>query len=414
VTDSVVTDQPVWTRGFAAVVAAQMAFGYAISTFLLLPKYLATELHGSASQIGHVGAVPGLTAALIVPFVGGALDRIGRRPLMQIGAVLGTGCALLWLLVDEIGPAAYALQVMSGLAFMLTFSGSSTLVADEAPAAKLGQAIGIFGAANITMNALSPGIAEPLAARFGWSAAFILAAFAFALSFALSFRIEERMRPAPLEHGGSDLAETLGVAARLSPYLIAMLTCGAAFGAVFTFYQPFVIAQGATQVSTFFVGFTLAAVMTRVALGGVADRFGRRRIALIAFVGYALMVLAMTQLTPGLLLFLGFGFGCAHGFFYPALSAFSLEFTQAHERGRAMTLTNGAFHLGNTFSVLCCGWAADSYGYPSAFLLASGIAWLGVGVLVWDTLHRSAPAPALALAASEAWADAPQVASKRC
>ena len=90
---------------------------------------------------------------------------------MQVGAMLGTACALLWLLVDEIGPAAYALQVMSGLAFMLTFSASSTLVADEAPTAKLGQAIGIFGAANITMNALSPGIAEPLAARFGWSAA---------------------------------------------------------------------------------------------------------------------------------------------------------------------------------------------------------------------------------------------------
>ena len=83
-----------------------------------------------------------------------------------------------------------------------------------------------------------------------------------------------------------------------------------------------------------------------------------------------------------------------------------------------MTLTNGAFHLGNTFSVLCCGWAADSYGYPSAFLLASGIAWVGVSVLVWDTLHRSAPVPALALAplsSSEAWVDGPpQVANKRC
>jgi MFS family permease len=381
-------EQRVITRNFAAVVITQMVFGYAISTFLLLPKFLATELHGTALQIGHVGAVPGLTAALIVPFVGSALDHFGRRPLMRAGSALGALCAMLWLFVDAIGPAVYGLQVLSGVAFMFAFSGSSTLVADSAPPEKLGQAIGLFGAANISMNALAPAIAEPLAARYGWHSAFVLAMFVFlvALVASVSVREPDRSHVLPAADGGlpHPITETLRVARKLFPYVVAMLTCGAAYGTVFTFYQPFVLAQGADHVSTFFIGFTTAAVTTRLGLGGIADRFGRRRVALWAFVAYVLMVLLMTQLTPSLLLPLGFGFGLAHGFFFPALNAFALEFTELRERGRAMTLINGSFHLGTTTSVLCCGWVADAYGYPMAFVLAAAIAGVGVCALHWD------------------------------
>ncbi|HKU40041.1 MAG TPA: MFS transporter, partial [Polyangiales bacterium] len=157
----------------------------------------------------------------------------------------------------------------------------------------------------------------------------------------------------------------------------------------FTFYQPYVLEQGAEHVSTFFVGFTLAAVTTRLGFGNVPDRFGRRRVALIALSAYTLMVLVMTELTPGRLLAFGFGFGLSHGFFFPALNAYALEFTAPHERGRAMTLVNGAFHLGNTVSVLSCGFAAHEYGYPTAFRVAAAVAGLGVCALRWDRVFMA-------------------------
>jgi MFS family permease len=170
-----------------------------------------------------------------------------------------------------------------------------------------------------------------------------------------------------------------------------MASCGAAFGAVFTFYQPWVLAQGAKQVSLFFVGFTLAAVSTRVGLGSIADRFGRRRVALRAFFLYATVVLAMTQLTPGRLLGFGMAFGFAHGFFYPALNALALESTSAAERGRAMTLVNGSFHLGTTVSALGLGWVAHSFGYVPVFVLGALIAFAGLAVL-YTTAQGSAVA----------------------
>jgi MFS family permease len=384
-------------RAFLRVICAQMSFNYGFSTYLLLPKYLSTRLGAEAGQLGMMSAIQGLVAVLAVPFIGGFLDRVGRRPLMAAGAALMLCYSLAWLAVDRIGPLAYALQVLSGLAFMLAFSGASTLSTDLVPPERLSQAIGIFGAANITMNAIAPAVAEPVAARFGWPFAFGLAAASSVVSLAVTRIVREPVR-AKVARGSAtaDLLATLSVARRLLPYVLAMASCGAAFGAVFTFYQPWVLAQGATQVSMFFVGFTLAAVSTRVGLGSLADRFGRRRVALRAYLVYASVVLAMTQLTPGRLLGFGLAFGFAHGFFYPALNALALEGTTKAERGRAMTLVNGAFHLGTTVSALALGWVAHTYGYAPVFLLASMVTFAGLGVLYTAAHGEAVPETAAA------------------
>ncbi|MEY4576493.1 MAG: hypothetical protein RL701_1196, partial [Pseudomonadota bacterium] len=110
-------------------------------------------------------------------------------------------------------------------------------------------------------------------------------------------------------------------------------------------------------------------------------RYGRRRVALRAYSAYALVVLAMTQLTPDRLFVLGLALGCAHGLFYPALNALALEPTHAGERGRAMTLISGAFNLGNTLSVLVFGWVAHAYGYFSVFAAAALVTVAGSAAL---------------------------------
>jgi MFS family permease len=387
---------PLFTRQFFSVVAVQVLFNYGLSTFLLLPKYLSLQLGATAEQLGRANAIQGCIAVLAVPFVGSLVDRVGRRPLMATGAALLFVYALAWLGVSHIGPLMYSLQLLSGLAFMFAFSGSSTLIADLAPPERMSQAIGVFGAANISMNALAPAIAEPTAARFGWHATFVLAAVFALLSLILSRFIREPARPnrpsyAPAQPTGH-FAASLEVARPLATNLAAMASCGAAFGAVFTFYQPFVLSQGAQHVSLFF---TLAAVCTRVGLGSLADRIGRRRVAIRAYVMYALVVLAMTQLAPSRLLAFGFAFGFAHGFFYPALNGLALERITGSQRGRAMTLVNGSFHLGNTVSVVLFGWVAHRYGYPAVFVLASLAACLGIFTLVADAPRASLPTAAV-------------------
>ena len=141
------------------------------------------------------------------------------------------------------------------------------------------------------------------------------------------------------------------------------------------------IAQGAEHVAGFFIGFTIAAVAVRLLFGSLPDRVGRRRVAIGSYIGFATMVLVMTQLTPDRLFVFGFGFGCAHGVFYPALSALCVEQAGRRERGRVMTLVMGSFRLGNVVSALLLGWVAEAFGYQIVFVLASLASWLGVAAL---------------------------------
>jgi MFS family permease len=381
VVDEIETVPTLWTRSFSTVVVAQMAFGYASSTFVLLPKYLATELGASAGQIGHVMAIASLAAVVAIPFVGGWIDRFGRKPLISIGCALTVVYCGGWLFVERLGSLIDLLQAVGGLGFMIAFNAAGTLVADQAPKERLGQAIGIFGASNMAMSAIAPAIAEVLAVEVGWRAAFGLGTLVALVSLLLSRRVHEE--PRQLEQSGSraGMRELFSLVRQLAPNGVAMATCGAAFGAVFTYYQPFMLGQGATHVSPFFVGFTIAAVATRVFFGTLPDRIGRKRAALGSYVLYACMVLAMTQLTPSRLLAFGFLFGCSHGVFYPALSALCIEQTRAEQRGRVMTLVMGSFRLGNVVSVLALGWVAERYGYPIVFVLASLVSWLGVAAL---------------------------------
>jgi MFS family permease len=405
---------PVWTKAFVTVVTTQMAFGYASSAFVLLPKYLSTELHATASDIGHVVAVTGLAAVTAIPFVGAAIDRFGRKPLVILGCVLTAIYSFGWIAVHELGWLMYALQMLGGIAFMISFNAAGTLVADQAPAERLGQAIGIFGASNMVMSAVAPGVGELLAASVGWDAMFALSGGVALLSLLLAQRITEtrprhslpppvdpegdpeaqlmggrdsggaaslRLDSIPPMPGGLGLNATFALLRRQLPLSVAMATCGAAYGAVSTFYQPYVIAQGAEHVSGFFIGFTIAAVAVRLLWGSLPDRVGRRRASIGSYIGFASMVLVMTQLTPDTLFLFGFGFGCAHGVFYPALSALFVEQAGRSQRGRAMTLVMGSFRLGNVISALALGWVAEAYGYQAVFVLASLVSWLGVAAL---------------------------------
>ncbi len=82
---------------FELIVVA--GFGYFISFAMLLPtppRYIVNELDGDDFQVGLVMGSFGIAAAVVGPFVGRLGDRVGRRPLLMVGAAV-SGLAILQL-----------------------------------------------------------------------------------------------------------------------------------------------------------------------------------------------------------------------------------------------------------------------------------------------------------------------------
>ena len=369
------------TRGFVALLLTQSSFAFGFSTFFLLPKYLATNLDATAAQIGQVMGVFGVSAVVLILLVGVWVDRTRRRRFMTAGSLLMALSSLGFLWVESVGPLIFALRILQGCAFALMFIAASTLVTDQAPPERLGRALGLFGVATLSMHAIAPAIVERTAESNGWGPVFMLAGASCLIACVLSrFVPENRVSP-----GAEDEVPGLGTALRRQGVLrmaLIVALVGNAFGTMFTFHQPFALELGIEHVRGFFVSYAVAALLVRMFLGGLADRTGRRRVSSLSLVLYGVVVLWMTQLTPGLLEWIGVAFGFAHGLLYPALNAIAVEGAGEHERGKVMAIYNASFNLGFAGGITLLGALAERVGYPPIFVLAGAGCFLALILLV--------------------------------
>jgi MFS family permease len=364
---------------------AQLAFGFAFSSFFLLPKFVVTQLFGSPSQVGYVGATSVVAAVLVSPWCGKVLDRGPRRPLLFAGCLLSAIAALAFLGVTQVGWYLYAVRALQGAAYTLYFVAAATYVADLSPASRLGQALGWFGCAGLVMNAVATLIAERIAQSQGWHAVFYSAAAAGLLGAIITLFLREP--PTKPKRAATTLLPTSLPTSRLV-VMLAAVAAGAAFGVMFTFTQPLALSLGDTNMGPLFAGYTVMALGVRVFFGSAADRFGRARVSGFALAFYALVVAVTAGLSRGWLGVVGLGFGLAHGALYPSLNALALEGVEREQRGMVGALFNAAFNAGVFLVTFCFGQIAQAYGYRVVFLLVACFSVSGA-FLLWAQSRKS-------------------------
>ena len=372
--------QPLLTPQFALLLVTTSIIGLSFSTYFLLPKFLALELGADAATIGSLNAVSLLASVICMPIAGVQIDRLGRRLFICLGALLFAGASAGFLLIDRVGPLLWALRLLQGVAWPLFYLALSTLATDIAPKARMGQAIGVFGAIMISTNALGPALAELGASLFGWKVVFGATVAAALLAALLSRFLREQHRPQTREETTSmlELVRRPG----LMRVLIVTVMVGWTFGSMFTFYQPWALASGFEQVSTFLVAFAGSAMVVRVGLGGIADRMGRMRVAQATLLLYIAAPLSLIWLpTLGLLLTGGL-LGIAHGMFFPTFNAVAVDLALKSERGKAMAAYNGAFNVGFAAGSYLLGYIAIATSFPTIFLIAAVICAVAFVLLV--------------------------------
>jgi MFS family permease len=383
-------EPPLLTRDFALLLALQLAFGFAFSSFFLLPKYVVTELSGTAGQVGYVGALAVVTAIVTAPIAGKLLARGPRRPMVLLGSAVTLLTSLAFLWVSGLDGYLYLVRAAQGVGFTLFFVGTVTLVADLAPAARLGQALGWFGSAALLMNAVATLVAERIAHDYGWRGVFLSSAGAGLVTTALALALREPRGsasvPAATASGETDTYQALR---SRGPVLWAALAGGAAFGVMFTFTQPFALALGDTHVGPLFAGYTATALLVRLAFGSLADRLGRARVGAAGLAFYSLVVAVTAWLQPGWLWALGLAFGLAHGAFYPSLNALALEGATHAQRGTITAYFIAAFNAGVLVVTFGLGQVAEAYGYPTLFLLVAVLTASGCPLLLGQMRRKA-------------------------
>lgn len=372
-------ESTLWNRRFVFLLLAQAGFGFAHSSFLMLPKFLATELQAGPEEIGTVVAVSAISVVFFLIPAGSMVDRHGRKHFLIAGTMLMAVSSAGFVAVHEIGVYLYVLRLLQSLAFAYAYAAGAALCVDAAPPDRLGQAIGLFGLAYVVMGAFAPAAVEAIVAVHGWNATFLLAAGSATVCGILSVFIREE------QHDGHSpehvsLMSIVGSPEMLRASIVIGLL-GVAFGCAFNFHQPYALSLGIDQLRDFFIANSLAAATCRLGLGPFIDRIGLRRVSLTSLALYAIVIFAMTWLDQIGLLVLGLGMGVAHGLFYPAYTAIVLADSPAGERGRRMATIQAGLNIGIATSGVVLGWVAGRWGYPVIFQLAA-LALVVAGLLI--------------------------------
>lgn len=356
---------PLNVPAFRALLLVQACFGVSYSTFLILPKVLATHLHADADQIGWIMASFGVANVLAAPSVSTILRRLGPVRTVMLSTSIMAVVAFTFVLVDRPGPLAFACRALQGIAWALMFSAGNAIAIGLAPPGRLGQAIALHSSSNLITNALAPALAEPALATWGPGPVFIgagaVALGALALSRGLRTGDGAAIGPGP----------TAGACRPPEPLprylLFVSVILGVGCGTMFTFHQPLALVRGISRVSDFLVAYTLAAVVMRTVLGRFTDRLGPARVAFGSFWLYAAVVAAMPLLGPGGLVGFGIVYGMAHGLFFPAFLTISLQAVSHASKPRMLSWVNATFNLG-TAAVAGLGIVGDRAGYGWVFV----------------------------------------------
>jgi MFS family permease len=362
-----------WSTALLRILLAQLVFGFSWCLYLVYPKFLATALAVGPSEIGSVGTVAGVVSAISVLVVVRSIDQ-SRRAVFLSGCLLLTLSSVGYLFVVRFGPLVYLFQAGVAAAYVLAFNAAMASVTDVAPPERLGQAFGLQSAANLSMNAVSTMTAEHIAQHFGWRWVFAVSAVSSLGALLLGFGI-----PNVQQRTGAETAAVVPPYVALVPVFLTSAMIGATYVALATFHQPYALSLGVGRVSSFFVGFTGAALTMRLGFGNLGDRFGRKQVALASLALYALVVASMVAFDAAWLWLYGAGFGLAHGVLYPTLIAFATERVPAGTQGRTIAAFSGAFNVGMAAGAASWGALSTQRGYPSVFvgaflcvLMASG------------------------------------------
>ncbi|WP_349527717.1 MFS transporter [Reichenbachiella sp. MALMAid0571] len=320
-----------------------------------LPSYLTAM--GGGEYKGLIIALFTVTAGLSRPFSGKLADKVGRVPVMVVGALVSSIAALLYPVVSGV-IGFFALRFFHGFSTGFKPTGTSAYVADIVPFNRRGEAMGFVGFFSSLGMAAGPAIGAYLASHFSLNTMFYFSS-GFALSSVLvlagmkeTLKSPEKLRLSHFFINKSELFEPKVI----TPSLVMMLSVFS-FGTILTVIPDLSDHLQISNRGLFFTYFTIASLLVRIIAGKASDKFGRIPVLKVGGLILALSMILLANTEGNLLFVLSavfFGFGM--GICSPTIFAWTIDMSDEKHRGRGIATMYIALEVGIGLGAFISGW----------------------------------------------------------
>jgi predicted MFS family arabinose efflux permease len=369
---------PLVTRDFVLLGAADLAYFTGIGVaVLLLPRWATGPVGAGEAGAGLAFGAFAITALVCRPYAGRLSDRHGRRALMVGGAALcAAGMAVLPLVTSLAG--VVAVRLVQGVAEAGFFVAGFALLADLAPAERLGEALSYNSLGLYLGFALGPPLGAWVLGEAGFVVAWEVSAGLVALATVLTLLIAEPEREAG-DEGHSDLLHRPSI-----PVAVAFLTSLAAVSGFLAFGALHAARIGFDNAGVPMLAYGLVVVVCRLVFARVPDRLPPLPLAAVSLAGIAVGLVLMAALaTPAGFLVGVVVMSVGVAFATPALFTAVFATAAPSERGAASGTASAAIDLALGLGPILAGALAQASGIPAAFVAGAVVALAGAA---WSLL----------------------------
>lgn len=359
-----------WTRNFTLIGIANLLMAIAFY-FLLptLPLYLKETLGATSSQVGLVLAFYTIAALLIRPFVGYAIDSIGRKFIYLLSFIIFSALFVGYIFAISIG-LMMVMRFLHGLTWGSLSTSGSTIAVDFIPASRRGEGISLFGLSMTIAMAIGPLIALIILGKMDYLWVFVIASYISitGLILALNIRFPE-YKP---NHDNRSFSVKRLIEKNSIPLSLNVLVVTTTYGGILSFASLYGKEIGVANSGLFFLLLAVGIGVSRFFSGTIFDRVGPFRIVVIGMIllilGFPVLFLVPNSLGyHATAVIIGLGFGII----MPTFQAMVNNLVQPDRRGAANSTYFTSFDLGIGLGMVLTGFVSEQIGLGKAFLICS-------------------------------------------
>jgi MFS family permease len=373
-----VLDNGPWKRN--VIVCVFGSFTTIVAMTLLLPflplyvEQLGVTDHAAIVQWSGIAyGATFFSAALTAPLWGWLADRYGRK-LMLIRASLGMAVAMSLIGMAHTVWELVAFRLLAGLLGGYA-SGSTVLIATQAPKARSGWALGILSAGIMAGSLAGPLIGGLLPPLIGIRATFLWAGGIIFITFlGTAFLIREEHRPrtqASKARGGcSQIPDKRPIVAMLATGLLLMIANMSIEPIITVYVAQLVEPSRVTLVAgVVMAAAALGSILSAPRLGKFADRIGHWRVINASLAVSAVLLIPQAFVTSGWqLIVLRFLMGLALGGLLPCIASVIRHNVPEAITGSILGYSVSAQYAGQVLGPIGGGFVGGHVGMRAVFL----------------------------------------------
>ncbi|KOF02117.1 MFS transporter [Roseivirga seohaensis] len=335
--------------------------------FLLptLPVYAVDALGANKNQVGYIIGVYALSALIIRPFCGYALDAYGRRSVYLWALGIFTLLFALYHLSSTFF-ILLILRVFHGFTWGTITTSGSTIAADLIPENKRGEGIGYFGLAMTFSIAFAPYAGDQIMGQGNFTNLFNIS---FAVCFA-SLVLALIIKVPNIKTGETKLSIKKMFDGRVNRIAAVMFMGAFPYAAIISFIRIYSDELGLKQGALFFIFMAIGVAVARLLVGKVMDRKGPTGIVVIGLV-VTIIGLIWLKYTETFWPFMMCGVlvGMGNGLIMPTVQTMALNIVPIERRGAANATFFSAVDLGIGAGSIALGYVAEYYGIDTMFFI---------------------------------------------